>query len=488
MSGVNLDYRVFFIHFIFMNRKWITVFLLVLLVCFPVYQLIISLVGMNRTIIIAGGPEGGLYHPIALSLKNAIIRSGRKAEVLSTDGTVENLQKIAKGKADFALVQPGAYEGLVRFEPLLLIEESRKIDVHLLDRVSFVANLYSQPLHIAIRKGSGIQSLKDLKGKRINLGDKLSGDYSMSCLLLESLEIEKSELHSNFSYSKMIDYFEKDELDAAFITVGMQADVFHNLSNLGKIRFLSIPNNEALAAMQLELTPYKVPRGIYQFEGSAIPVSSINTVATGAHLITRADMGNSVVERVAQEVLKTSFLKENKLQELFDGGKSFAKLKPFFPVHEGARRVYEPETRSFFRPDIVEMWENLRSFIVSVCVALFFGYKWFRKRQDRLKENKIDQYVLQVLELERQQMDLEVGGSIEDLPKLQELENKLTKLREECFSDFSGYDLQDEPGTDCFLELCTSLSEKLNAKMSRFRLGGEIQRLVKAIESKKEID
>ena len=173
---------------------------------------------MNRTIIIAGGPEGGLYHPIALSLKNAIIRSGRKVEVLSTDGTVENLQKIAKGKADFALVQPGAYEGLVRFEPLLLIEESKKIDVHLLDRVSFVANLYSQPLHIAIRKGSGIQSLKDLKGKRINLGGKLSGDYSMSCLLLESLEIEKSELHSNFSYSKMIDYFEKDELDAAFIT------------------------------------------------------------------------------------------------------------------------------------------------------------------------------------------------------------------------------------------------------------------------------
>ena len=95
---------------------------------------------------------------------------------------------------------------------------------------------------------------------------------------------------------------------------------FHNLSNLGKIRFLSIPNNEALAAMQLELTPYKVPRGIYQFEGNAIPVSSINTVATGAHLITRADMGNSVVERVAQEVLKTSFMKENKLQELFDEG------------------------------------------------------------------------------------------------------------------------------------------------------------------------
>ncbi|MAD24864.1 MAG: hypothetical protein CMO44_11915, partial [Verrucomicrobiales bacterium] len=110
-----------------MNRKWITLFLVVLLVCFPLYQLITSLIGMNRTIIIAGGPRGGLYHPIALSLKDAIIQAGRKAEVLSTDGTVENLQKIAKGKVDFAFVQPGAYEGLVRFEPSLLQERSKKI-------------------------------------------------------------------------------------------------------------------------------------------------------------------------------------------------------------------------------------------------------------------------------------------------------------------------------------------------------------------------
>ena len=467
-----------------MNRKWITLFLVALLVCFPLYQLITSLIGMNRTILIAGGPKGGLYRPIALSLKDAIIRSGRKAEVLSTDGTVENLQKIAKGKVDFAFVQPGAYEGLVRFEPSLLQEKSKKIDIHLLDRVSFVANLYSQPLHIVVREGSGIQSLKDLKGKRINLGGKLSGDYSMSYLLLESLKIDKNELHLNLTYSEMIEFFEKDELDAAFITVGMHASVFHNLSKLKKIRFLSIDNNEALAAMRLQLTPYKVPRGIYQFDGRPVPINTINTVATGAHLITRADMESSVVERVAMEVLKTSFLKENKLQELFDGGKSFAKLNPFFPIHEGAKRVYEPETRSFFRPEIVEMWENLRSFIVSVCVALFFGYKWLRKRQERFKENKIDNYVRQVLEIERQQMHLEGGGSIDDLPKLQDLENKLTKLREECFSDFSGYDLQDEPGTDCFLELCASLSEKLNAKMSRFKLGGEIQRLAKAVEDR----
>ena len=73
-----------FINILKMNRKWITLFLVGLLVCFPLYQLIISLVGMNRTIVIAGGPDGGLYHPIALSLKSALDRSGRKAEVIAT--------------------------------------------------------------------------------------------------------------------------------------------------------------------------------------------------------------------------------------------------------------------------------------------------------------------------------------------------------------------------------------------------------------------
>ena len=95
---------------------------------------------MNRTIVIAGGPDGGLYHPIALSLKSALDRSGRKAEVIATDGTIENLKLIAKGEVDFAFVQPGAYQGLMRYEPSLLKESSKKIDVKLLDRVSFVVN------------------------------------------------------------------------------------------------------------------------------------------------------------------------------------------------------------------------------------------------------------------------------------------------------------------------------------------------------------
>ena len=133
-----------------------------------------------------GRAEQGLYRPLALSLQKALTRLGRKSEVRTTEGTLENLKLVAEGKADFALFQPGAYEGLKRFEPELLQGESRRIDATGLEQVAFVANLYSQPLHIAVREECGIESLMDLKGKRVNLGVKLSGDYPMARMLMDT--------------------------------------------------------------------------------------------------------------------------------------------------------------------------------------------------------------------------------------------------------------------------------------------------------------
>ena len=89
-----------------------------------------------------------------------------------------------------------------------------------------------------------------------------------------------------------------------------------------------------------------------------------------------------------------------------------------------------------------------------------------------------------VMEIERQQMSIEAEKPEEALKKLQSLLDQVTNLRQECFEDFSVHRLQDDQGTDCFLELCASMSEKLNAKMTRLRLGGEIARLADAIEKK----
>ena len=464
-----------------MKRKWITLGLLGLLICVPLYQLAKALVRMNRKVVIAGGPEKGLYHPIALSLSNVVTRLGRRATVLTTAGSLENLKLVAEGKADLALFQPGSRETLKAYAQALLEQEAQRIDPAKLGHVAFVANLYSQPLHIAVRDGSGIESLADLKGRVVNLGPELSADYPMSLRLLRSLGEKPGEHHRNLPYTELIEAFERDEVDAAFITVGMHADVFHALARSGRVRFLSIPNNEALAAMELHLSPFTVPRGIYQFEGDPVPQADIETVATGAHLITRDDVPGSFVERITKAILETPFQKANQLGELFEQGEPFARARPFFPVHEGANWMYDPESRTLLKPEIVDMWESMRSFFVSIIVAGVVGWQWYRKKRDRTKEGRLDYYIREVIRIERDQMSLDATPSGDALEKLQKLQDELTDLRQECFRDFSGHQLQEEPGTDCFLMLCASLSEKLNAKMTRQRLGGELSRLADSI-------
>jgi len=326
--------------------------------------------------------------------------------------------------------------------------------------------------------------LADLKGRVVNLGPELSADYPMSLRLLRSLGEKPGEHHRNLPYTELIGAFERDEVDAAFITVGMHADVFHALARSGRVRFLSIPNNKALAAMELHLSPFTVPRGIYRFEGRAVPRADIETVATGAHLITRDDVPGSLVERITKAILETRFQKENQLGELFEQGKPFARARPFFPVHEGASWVFEPESKNLLSTDFVEKWEGLRSFFVSLIVAGFFGYKWYQKKKERMKDHKLDYYIHTVMEIERQQMSIEVENNEDALQELQSLLDRVTRLRQECFEDFSVHRLQDDQGTDCFLELCASMSEKLNAKLTRLRLSGEIARLTDAVEKK----
>ena len=318
-----------------MKRKWITIGLLSVLICVPLYQLVKALVGLNRTIVIAGGPEKGLYHPIALSLSNVVTRLGRKATVLTTAGSLENLKLVAEGKVDLALFQPGSRKNLKEFAPTLLEQEAQKIDPAELGQVAFMANLYSQPLHIAVRNGSGIESLQDLKGKVVNLGQELSADYPMSRLLLRSLDMQPGENHRNMPYTELIDAFDRDEVDAAFITVGMQADVFRTLARTGKVRFLSIPNNEALAAMELHLSPFKVPRGIYQFEGEAVPGADIQTVATGAHLITRSDVESGFVEKSPRKFSRRRFKRRTGWASCSSRANRLPAPARFFPFTRG---------------------------------------------------------------------------------------------------------------------------------------------------------
>jgi hypothetical protein len=91
----------------------------------------------------------------------------------------------------------------------------------------------------------------------------------------------------------------------------------------------------------------------------------------------------------------------------------------------------------------------------------------------------------QLLDIENDQMKLDEGGASEDeILKLEDFLDEVTKLRQEALSSFSANDFNHDSGFECFILMSNSLTEKINAKLTRQRLCKQISTVGDRIVSK----
>ncbi|NQT14922.1 MAG: TAXI family TRAP transporter solute-binding subunit, partial [Planctomycetes bacterium] len=223
-----------------------------------------------KQVVIATGRVEGRYAAISQALAERIeTELGIPVKLLPTNGSLDNLRRVQNGTADFALYQPGTREALDEHEPDVAELAGDRFEHQAAGKVAFVANVYSQPAHFIVRRGAGITGPADMKGKRhrVSLGLSNSGDLAMSLTLLDHVNLDwQSDIDAviGLDYVEIERLFQAGELDAALITVGVQADVFRRIAEIEACQFLGIANVEALLRNNLYLSSYTVPRGLYQ--------------------------------------------------------------------------------------------------------------------------------------------------------------------------------------------------------------------------------
>jgi hypothetical protein len=118
----------------------------------------------------------------------------------------------------------------------------------------------------------------------------------------------------------------------------------------------------------------------------------------------------------------------------------------------------------------VEATEGLRSFVVSLLIAIYLGYRWLQDRRERKDEHQLDGYFRALVKIESRQIDIDSNASIEETEALEKMLDEVTLLRQEALKDFSAHELKDDRAADCFLEMCHAISEKIGAKLLRQQL------------------
>ena len=240
---------------------------------------------------IGTGGTAGTYYPVGGMIANAVSQPGKiVATAQASNGSVANVTAIAGGAMESGFSQAdvatwaqkgtGIYEGKPNVPGLRLI-----------------ANLYPESVHVVVKKGSGIKSVADLKGKRVALDEPGSGTLVNARAILAAYGLKEADIKPEYIKPNQAgDKMKDGSLDAFFFTGGAPAGAIAELASAGSgIDILPI---EGAAAEQLKKSsPFFADDVIAAdtYKG----VGQVKTLAVGAQWVTsdKAD-ANTVYEIV----------------------------------------------------------------------------------------------------------------------------------------------------------------------------------------------
>ncbi|NEP15635.1 MAG: TAXI family TRAP transporter solute-binding subunit [Leptolyngbya sp. SIO4C1] len=314
-------------------------------------------------------------------------------EVLKSPGSNQNMEDVQAGRVDMALVQN---------------------DTPVQPDVRAVAQLYPEMFHFIVSKDAGIDSIDDLRGKRIALMPEGSGSYALFWPLsqhygLTPADFQSTPMPAKEAYESLI----AGRVDALFRIIGLGNEAIGDLLKTGRFKLVPIAQIGALQLSQPYLQSTMIPRGSYD---GAIPEppQDLPVVAVSALLIAHQDLSPEVVKTISQVLYeyRNELISENPRTARIQSPEASQNLG--FPMHPGASAYFNQDEPSFF----VQYAEPM-GLLLSVSILLFSGVWQFRLWFIGRQKNIADTYNLEILDLIER---------IEEAQTLQELHEIRQKL------------------------------------------------------------
>ncbi|UYN97646.1 MAG: TAXI family TRAP transporter solute-binding subunit [Enhydrobacter sp.] len=296
--------------------------------------------------ILTGGTVG-TYFPIGGMIANAISNPpgsrackdggscgvpGLVATSVTSNGSVANVAAIANGTAQSGFVQSDvafwAYSGTGTYDGRARVEILRAI-----------ANLYPESVHVVARKGAGIASLADLRGKRVSLDEPGSGTLVDARLILSAIGLTEQDFKAEYlSAQRVGDAFKADALDAFFVVSGYPHSTVADLAVTTGIELIPVtgPEIDKLLSRFSFFSADRIPDGAYK------GVPGVDTISVHALWVTSSRQPDELIYKITEALWNPS------TRKLLDSGHAKGRAIRLetalsgigIPLHAGAEKFY----------------------------------------------------------------------------------------------------------------------------------------------------
>jgi len=296
---------------------------------------LIALTGCNekKNYILATGGTSGTYYPFGGAIANIWNTKIENMNVTAqaTGASAENLRLISKGDAEFATVQNDvmdyAYNGTDMFEG------------NKLPNLASIGTLYPEVVQIAASAASGIESVDDLRGKRVSVGDAGSGVEFNAKQILDAYGISFSEIKkNNLSFKESAEGLQNGTLDACFVTAGVPNSALQELAFTAGLVLIPVdgPEADAICAKYGFYTKTVIPAGTYK--GTDVDVQALAIKATLA-------VNANLDENTVYDMTKALFENLDELGAAHAKGKEVTAAAAVtgisVPFHPGAAKYFK---------------------------------------------------------------------------------------------------------------------------------------------------
>lgn len=297
---------------------------------------------------IGTGGTAYTYYPVGGVIANAISKppgsrecgqggscgvDGLIASAVSSRGSVDNVNAILSGLRDSGFAQSDvaywAYTGTGTMEGKDPARDLRTI-----------AALFEEHIHLVALKDGGINSVADLKGKRVSLDEPGSGTYVDAKLILEANGLSADDVTAEaLKGNAASEALRNGKIDAFFVVAGYPTGSLVELASAADIKLVPIDGDGAkgLADKYGFFSQSEIPAGTYK------GVDATATVAVGAQWYTSAKQDDELIYNI------TKALWNEQSRKLLDVGHAKGKtITPDtalagvgVPLHPGAEKFYK---------------------------------------------------------------------------------------------------------------------------------------------------
>ncbi|MEQ2525879.1 TAXI family TRAP transporter solute-binding subunit [Robertmurraya yapensis] len=287
--------------------------------------------GTNQLKIVTATTTGA-YYPVGGVMASILSEmEGYNFTAEASGGSQENARLMDSKQAQIGFLGSdssyNAYNGLESFEGKAI-------------ELAGLAQIYSMPFHVVVLKGSGIESMEDLKGKTVAVGAPGSGTSGKAKIILEEfgLPFEKEIKAEYLNFTEGAEALIDGNVDAVIISVGLPSGNIQELATSHEIELL--PFEKEKISKLIEKYPYfretQIPGRTYKGIDEDVTVVSVPT-----DIVVAPDLDEELVYNMTKMLYDTHY--DQFINSHASMKESTLEIAPYtsVPLHPGAEKFYK---------------------------------------------------------------------------------------------------------------------------------------------------